>query len=90
MIISDEDFKMGYKDDLFYSNKRQLVKIDKEDTDDKLLDKLWERMKIEMTVKLGEDMVKNVDGERYMEQVLVNRVLMERIKRLEDLFLGEK
>jgi len=90
MIISDEDFKMGYKDDLFYSNKRQLVKIDKEDTDEKLLDKLWERMKVEMTVKLGEDVVKNVDGERYMEQVLVNRVLMERIKRLEDLFLGKK
>jgi hypothetical protein len=83
-IIETNDWYMAQKDDFMYHNGRQLLRIPDGEMDEKKVDKLWDRLKEKVRGKLDDDIME-INGDKYVEQMMINIILIEKIKRLENI-----
>ncbi len=89
LVVSTGDWHMGQKDGFMYHNGGQLLRIpcEKEGTkmDDKKLDKLWGRIKEKVQSRLNENAedIVEINGDKYVDQMMINMILIEKIKQLE-------
>lgn len=87
IIVSSDDWNMGQKDDFIYHNGRQLLRIYDEEAvkmDDKKLDKLWDKIKNKIKIGIDENSdIIEINGNKYVEQMMINMILIERIIELE-------
>lgn len=83
VLFGGEGWEIVKKDDMVYHNGKLYHKIDKKD-DITAIDRVWDRMKNTLKKKLGDEFVRNIGGDMYMEQMAINRVLMEKIALLEE------
>jgi predicted house-cleaning noncanonical NTP pyrophosphatase (MazG superfamily) len=78
---------MAQKDGFLYHNGRQLLRIPvatNSEFDKKKVDKLWEKIKEKVCGGLddGADIME-INGDKYVEQMMINMILIEKIKQLE-------
>jgi hypothetical protein len=89
VVVSTGDWYMGQKDGFIYHNGGQLLRIpgEKEGTkiDDKKLDKIWGRIKEKIRIGIDENAedIMEINGGKYVDQMMINMVLIEKIKQLE-------
>lgn len=89
IVVSTGDWHMGQKDGFMYHNGGQLLRIPckKEGTkmDDKKMDKVWGRIKEKLQSEIDENAedIVEINGEKYMDQMMINMILIEKIKQLE-------
>ena len=81
IIIGTNNWQFVQKDDFIYHNGKQLLRIPDGDLDEKLVDKLWEKLKMKVRGKL-EDNIMDINGERYVEQMMINMILIEKISKI--------
>jgi len=81
-IIETDDWYMGQKDGFLYHNGKQLMRIPDGEMDEKKVDKLWEKIKEKVRGKLEDDIME-INGNKYVEQMMINMILIEKIKQLE-------
>ena len=81
-IIETDDWYMGQKDGFLYHNGKQLIRIPDGEMDEKKVDKLWEKIKEKVRGKLEDDIIE-INGDKYVEQMMINMILIEKIKQLE-------
>jgi N12 class adenine-specific DNA methylase len=77
---------MGQKDGFLYHTGKQLLKIPKEEEgfNSKKVDKLWDRIKDKLRHITDEkDDIIEINGDKYIDQMMINMILIERIKQLE-------
>jgi hypothetical protein len=88
VIISNDDWYMGQKDGYIYHNRKQLFRIPKEEEgivhDSKKVDKLWDKIKDKVNYEINEksDII-DINGDKYLDQMMINMILIEKIKQLE-------
>jgi len=86
LIVSHDDWYMGQKDGFLYHTGKQLLKIPKEQEgfNEKKIDKLWDRIKDKLRHITDEkDEIMEINGDKYIDQMMINMILIERIKQLE-------
>jgi hypothetical protein len=88
VIISTGDWYMGQKDGFLYHNGQQLLRIpdeEKSKLDDKKLDKFWEKIKEKVHCGIDDNAdIMEINGCKYVDQMMINMVLIEKIKQLEE------
>jgi hypothetical protein len=88
VIISNDDWYIGEKDGYIYHTGKQLFRIPKEEEgikyDIKKIDKLWDKIKekINYTIDEKSDTIE-INGDKYVDQMMINMILIEKIKQLE-------
>ena len=82
-IIESDGWYIAQKDGLMYHNGKQFLRIPKGELDEKKVDKLWERIKEKVRGSLEDDIME-INGDKYVEQMMINMILIEKIKRLEE------
>lgn len=83
VLFGGQGWEIVKKDDMIYHNGKLYHKLDEED-DISAINRVWDRMKLTLKKKLGDEFISNIGGEMYIEQMAINRVLMERIALLEE------
>jgi hypothetical protein len=89
IIISYNDWFIGKKDDFIYHNGKQLLKIPKNEDgikqqDDKKINKVWDKMKDKINYVIDEKSdIMDINGDKYIDQMMINMILIEKIKQLE-------
>jgi len=88
IVVSTGDWYMGQKDGFIYHNGGQLLRVPCEKEggkiDDKKLDKIWGRIKEKVRTGIDENAdIIEINGEKYLDQMMINMVLIEKIKQLE-------
>jgi hypothetical protein len=88
VIIGNDDWYIGQKDGYIYHNGKQLFRIPKEEGikhDSKKVDKLWDKIKDKVNYAIDENSdIIDINGDKYVEQMMINMILIEKIKHLED------
>jgi hypothetical protein len=89
VVVSSEDWYMGQKDGFIYHNGGQLLRIpcEREGTkiDDKKVDRIWGKIKDKVRINIDENAedIMEINGEKYVDQMMINMILIEKIKQLE-------
>jgi len=87
IIIGAGDWYMGQKDGFLYHNAQQLLRIPDEEgskLDDKKLDKFWDKIKEKVHCSIDDNTdIMEINGCKYVDQMMINMVLIEKIKQLE-------
>ena len=84
IIVGTDDWYMGQKDGCMYHNGRQLIRIYGEEFEEKTVNRLWNRIKDKICYKINEnDDIIEINGDKYIDQMMINMILVEKIKKLE-------
>jgi hypothetical protein len=85
IIVGTDDWYMGQKDGAMYHNGRQLLRIFGEELEEKKVDKLWGKIKDKVRCELDENAdIIDINGHKYVDQMMINMILIEKIKKLEE------
>ena len=85
IIVGTDNWYMGQKDGDMYHNGRQLLRIYGEELEDRKIDKLWGKIKDKIHCRLDENMdIIDINGNKYIDQMMINMILIEKIKKLEE------
>ena len=84
VIVGTDDWYMGKKDDFVYHNGRQLFRIYGNEIYYKKVDILWNKIKDKVYYQIdeNEDIIE-INGDKYVDQMMINMILIEKIKKLE-------
>jgi hypothetical protein len=85
VIIGSGEWYMGEKDGFIYHNGRQLLQIPGGgDVEEKRLDKLWDRIKDKVRCGIDDNTdIMELNGNKYIDQMVINIILIEKIKKME-------
>ena len=88
VVVSTGNWYMGQKEGFMYHNGGQLLQIPCEKEggkmDDKKVDKIWGRIKEKVRIGIDENAdIIEINGGKYVDQMMINMVLIEKIKQLE-------
>jgi len=84
IIVGTDDWYMGQKDGCMYHNGRQLIRIYGEEFEEKTVNRLWNKIKDKICYKINEnDDIIEINGDKYIDQMMINMILVEKIKKLE-------
>jgi hypothetical protein len=85
IIVATDDWYMGQKDGRMYHNGRQLLRIYGEEIEERKVDKLWGKIKDKVRCGLDENAdIIDINGDKYIDQMMINMILIEKIKKLEE------
>ena len=85
IIVATDDWYMGQKDGRMYHNGRQLLRIFGEEIEERKVDKLWGKIKDKVCCGLDENAdIIDINGNKYVDQMMINMILIEKIKKLEE------